>query len=38
MSIEYDKQKINLTVPIVVNFNKILDVFGWMMVVQALQH
>ena len=38
MSIEYDKQKINLAVPIVVNFNKILDVFNWMMVVQALQH
>ena len=39
MSIEYDKQKINLAVIIIVNFHiLILSVFGWMMVVQALKH
>ena len=39
MSIEYEKQKINLALIIIVNFHKlIMSVFGWIMVVQALTH
>ena len=38
MSIEYDMQKINLAVIIIVNFHRFNFFFVLMMVVQALKH